>query len=114
MERRGVRRKRLRVRVHVEPGAVATYTGDVTAGGAFVHSARVHEPGTRVRVVVRLPEGPAEAHDVVRWARRVPTSFLPHVRGGMGIEFTWVSPELQEFLASKAPPSDRRTGAAAP
>ncbi len=105
MERRGVRRKRLRVRVQVEPGAVATYTGDVTQGGVFVYSARVHEPGTKVRVVVRLPQGPAEAQGVVRWAKRVPTAFMAHVRGGMGIEFTWVSPGLREFLAGKADPA---------
>ncbi len=103
MERRKVRRKRLRVRVHVEPGAVATFTGDVTEGGVFVYSARVLEPGTRVRVVVRLPQGPTEARGVVRWAKRVPGSFLAHVRGGMGIEFTWVSPELAAFLGEAAP-----------
>lgn len=102
MDRRRNRRKKHRLSVRLEPGSVSSVTGDLTPEGLFVYSARVHKPGTRVRVVLRLAAGAdAEAHGVVRWARRVPTQFLAHVRGGMGIEFTWISPELQAYLEAE-------------
>ncbi len=103
MERRRGRRRRVRVRVRAEPGAVTTVSGDIGGGGIFVYSARVHEPGTPVRLSVHLPEGEAEALGVVRWAKRVPPALLAHTKGGMGIEFTWVSPALQEFLCPSQP-----------
>ncbi len=103
MERRRAKRKRLRIRVQVEPGTVATFTGDLTPTGVFLYSARVHAPGTPVRIVLRLPQGPAEARGVVRWAKRVPSALLSHVRGGMGVEFTWISAELAAFLGETAP-----------
>jgi len=98
MERRKIRRKRIRFRISLDPGAWTAFTGDLTPGGLFVSSARVHPPGTRVRLVVRLPDGDAHGEGVVRWAKRVPAAFLSHVRGGMGIQFTGLSPALQAFL----------------
>jgi hypothetical protein len=92
------------VRVSVEPGSVTSLTGDVGPGGIFVRSARVLRPGTPVRIVVQLPGGLAKAAGVVRWAKRIPVQFLSHVRGGMGIEFTWRSPELEAFLDDAAEP----------
>jgi hypothetical protein len=93
------------MRVSLEPGSVTSVTGDLSLGGIFVHSARVLKPGTQVRVVVQLPMGPARAEGVVRWAKRVPPQFLGHVRGGMGLEFTWCSPELEAFLNDGVEPA---------
>lgn len=87
------------MRVSLEPGSVTSVTGDLSPGGIFVHSARILDPGTRVRVVIQLPHGLARAEGVVRWAKRVPAQLLGHVRGGVGIEFTWLSPELAAFLS---------------
>jgi hypothetical protein len=98
-ERRRAQRRRRRLRVSLEPGSVTSVTGDLSSGGIFVHSARILHPGTEVRVVVQLPQGLARAEGVVRWAKRVPTQLLGHVRGGIGIEFTWVSAELAAFLS---------------
>ncbi|MHB8763816.1 MAG: PilZ domain-containing protein [Deferrisomatales bacterium] len=99
MERRRGRRKRVRIRVHLEPGGVTSMTGDVSPGGVFLYSARVHRPGSSVRLLLHLPDGrEGEAEGVVAWARRVPPEFLSHVRGGMGVQFTWLSPELSAYF----------------
>jgi hypothetical protein len=82
----------------MEPGGITSITGDVGPGGVFLFSARVHKPGTRVRLVVRTPGGLADAHGIVRWARRVPGQLMAHARGGMGIEFTWISSNLRAYL----------------
>lgn len=108
MDRRRIRRKRQRVTVQLEPGGITSMTGDLSAGGLFLYSVRVHRPGTRVRLVARLPNGVAEAEGVVRWAKRVPPNFLNHVKGGMGIQFTWLSPEFQAYFEE----SERRAVAA--
>ena len=69
MEKRRLRRKRVRLRVNMEPGGVTSMTGDLTEGGLFMYSARVHKPGTRVHLVVRLPgQLSAEASGVVTWS----------------------------------------------
>ena len=78
-------------------------TGDVSPEGAFVYSHRVLGPGSRVRVVVELPSGPAEAEGIVRWAKRVPASLGSLARGGMGIEFTRISEELRAHLENTCP-----------
>ena len=87
----------------MEPGRITSYTGDLSRGGVFVYSTRVHRPGTRVRVVLRTPNGPLPVTGVVRWAKRVPAHFLQHVRGGMGVEFTDLTPELQLYLEQALP-----------
>ncbi|GAB4268983.1 MAG: PilZ domain-containing protein [Deferrisomatales bacterium] len=102
MDRRARRRRRTRLRINVDPGGVSSFTGDLSPGGVFVYAARVHRPGTAVRLVLRLPAGAAGAEGVVRWAKRVPAPLLNHIRGGMGIEFTWVSPELEAFLGGES------------
>jgi len=98
LEKRDNRRKRIRLTVSAEPGSIRAYTADVSPGGLFLVSAKVFPPGTRVRLMVRTPEGPALGVGVVRWAKRVPPSLLQNIKGGMGIEFTWISPELQALL----------------
>jgi hypothetical protein len=69
----------------------------------FVHSTRVHKPGTLVRVVLRTPDGPLTVAGIVRWAKRVPPQFFQHVKGGMGIEFTECPPELSAYLDAAVP-----------
>ncbi len=104
MDRRGSRRKRVRLRVRVDPGGMSTTTGDVGPGGIFVYAARVHRPGTRIRLVVRLPDGSvAEAEAEVRWARRVPPGLVAHARGGMGLAFLKLDPGLARYLAEHFP-----------
>ena len=98
MNRRKGRRKRTRVPIGMEPGGITSYSGDLSCNGLFIYSARVHRPGTRVRVVLRTPGGTLSVAGVVRWAKRVPTQYLQHIKGGMGIEFTEFPPELLAYL----------------
>lgn len=98
MDRRDNRRHRVRLSLRMQPGDVASSTGDLSVSGVFVRSARVLAPGTVVRLVVNTPAGPAWAEGVVRWAKRVPPHLLAHVHGGMGVELTRVSPELRDYL----------------
>jgi len=98
MNRRETSRSRRRLRVRLEPGTINSVTGDLGAGGAFVYSHRVLKPGTALRFQVQLPDGKAEAEGIVRWAKRVPSQLTAVARGGMGIEFTWVSDELRAYL----------------
>lgn len=108
MEKRGDRRRRVRLTVSVEPGSIRAHTADLSSGGLFVVSAKILRPGTRVRLMVRTPEGPALGVGVVRWAKRVPTSLIRTTRGGMGIEFTWMSPELREMVEQSIQPVTAR------
>lgn len=98
MEKRRSRRHRVRIGVRVEPGLLASSTADVSATGLFLRSARVLAPGTPVSLALLTPFGPAWAEGVVRWGKRVPQGLLPYTRGGIGIEFTRLSPELARYL----------------
>lgn len=98
MEKRDNRRKKIRLTVVAEPGSIRAVTADISQTGIFLICAKVFPPGTRVRVMVRSGDALALGVGVVRWAKRVPTGMLAHAKGGMGIEFTWISPELQQVL----------------
>lgn len=93
-----MRRKRLRLTLVAEPGSIRAYTGDVSSGGLFIVSTKVLPPGTRVRLKIQTEEGPALGIGTVKWAKRVPTQLIRDSKGGMGIEFTWLSPELQKII----------------
>ncbi|MDF1552669.1 MAG: PilZ domain-containing protein [Deferrisomatales bacterium] len=103
MNRRRGHRQRTRISIAMDPGGITSYSGDVSCTGVFVYSSRVHRPGTRVRVVLRTPGGPVTVPGVVRWAKRVPPQFLQQVRGGMGVEFTSMPPELFAYLNAVLP-----------
>lgn len=81
-----------------EPGSIKAYTGDVSHGGLFIVTTKVLPPGTRVRLNVQSKEGPALGVGVVKWAKRVPTMIIRDAKGGMGIEFTWMSSELKKLI----------------
>lgn len=103
MERRRVDRKRLRLRVRMEPGALTAITEDVSSTGLFLRSARVFQAGTPVELTIFLPDGSVEANGVIRWARRVPVQLVRDIRGGMGIELSHAPTELRTYLT--APPA---------
>jgi uncharacterized protein (TIGR02266 family) len=107
VEKRGERRRRVRLTVQVEPGSIRAHSADLSSGGIFIVSAKILNPGTRVRLMVRTPEGPVLGVGVVRWAKRVPTSLIRTTRGGMGIEFTWMSPELRELVERSTNPAPK-------
>lgn len=98
MEKRDLSRKRLRLTIAAEPGSIRAYTGDLSSGGLFIVTTKVLPPGTRVRLKVQTEEGPALGIGVVKWAKRVPAQLIRDSKGGMGIEFTWLSPELQNLI----------------
>ncbi len=85
--------------VLAEPGSIRAYTADLSTHGLFLVTTKVFKPGTRVRLVVRTREGEnALGVGVVRWSKRVPPSLIRTAKGGMGIEFTWISPELKVLI----------------
>ncbi len=99
MEKRDNKRKRQRFLVRAEPGSVRAFTYDLSPTGLFLVSAKVFKPGTRVRLEVDDKSGElGMGVGVVRWAKSVPPSLIRYSRGGMGIEFTWISPELQKII----------------
>lgn len=98
MEKRDNKRKKLRLLVQADPGAFRAVTADISKTGMFLVSTKTFAPGTKVRLTIKTNDGVALGVGVVRWAKRVPQVLIRHARGGMGIEFTWVSPELQEVL----------------
>ena len=98
MEKRRAERRRLRVPVRLEPGGLTSSTGDLSTSGLFIRTARVFRPGSRVQIILITPEGPLSGWGVVRWAKRVPSDLLLHLKGGMGIELTGACPELRDYL----------------
>jgi Tfp pilus assembly protein PilZ len=101
VEKRDKRRKKVRLTVFAEPGSIRAYTADLGYGGIFLVTTKVHQPGSRIRLVVRDYEGKtALGVGVIRWSKRIPPSLIRATKGGMGVEFTWVSPELQALVDS--------------
>lgn len=98
MNKRELARRRVRMTLSAEPGEIRAYTGDISHGGLFIVTTKVLPPGTRVRLKVQSKEGPALGVGIVKWAKRVPAQLIRDARGGMGIEFTWLSPELKRLI----------------
>ncbi len=89
------RRSRLRLPVRrlvwVEPGGSWALTGDLSVGGAFLITARIRAPGTRLRLRFQTPTRTVRVEGVVRWVRPRADPTIPHAAAGMGVEF--VAPE---------------------
>lgn len=98
MEKRDNTRKRIRITLQAEPGSIRAYTSDLSRNGLFMVTTKVLPPGTRVRIKVQTESGPALGIGTVRWAKRVPPLIIRDTKGGMGVEFTWMSPELKELI----------------
>ncbi|PLX39922.1 MAG: hypothetical protein C0609_12800 [Deltaproteobacteria bacterium] len=99
MEKRGTNRKRLRLLVHAQPGDIRAYCGDISSTGLFLVSTKIHKPGTKIRLEISDKQGNISLGvGVVRWAKRVPSTLMRFSRGGMGVEFTWLSPEMKRMI----------------
>jgi Tfp pilus assembly protein PilZ len=99
VEKRDKRRKKVRFTVFAEPGSIRAHTADMGYGGIFLVTTKVYKPGSRIRVVVRAHDGTnALGVGIVRWSKRIPPALIRSAKGGMGVEFTWVSPELQSLV----------------
>jgi hypothetical protein len=100
MEKRDIKRKRVRLSLRAEPGNIKAYSGDLSETGIFIITTKVLRPGTRLRIIVNVDDGSALGVGIVRWAKRVPSQLIRNVgvKGGMGVEFTWVSTELRELI----------------
>ena len=62
--------------------------GDVSRGGAFVHTTELLDPGSRVLLELHLPNGSQiETIGRVAWTRRVLTQGAPQPDSGVGVEF---------------------------
>ncbi|MBI5442337.1 MAG: PilZ domain-containing protein [Deltaproteobacteria bacterium] len=86
-ERRGGKRRALRRRVRVDPGAIQALTADISAGGAFVITGRPPELGSPVNLIFSAAHGELRVHGRVRWVRRALDPESPERAAGMGIEF---------------------------
>ncbi len=100
MEKRDRTRKKVRITIQAEPGAIRGYTSDISRGGLFIVTTKLLQPGTRIRLKVATESGPALGIGTVKWAKRVPPQLIRDMRGGMGVEFTWLSPELKALVES--------------
>lgn len=86
-ERRWDRRRRRRARVLLDPGGAAAVTADLSLGGAFVLTAQLREPGTRLRLTFRGARGILQVDGVVRWVRAPRDRLFDAAPVGMGVEF---------------------------
>lgn len=104
-EKRDTRRRKVRLIVQTDPGSFRAVTVDISMTGLFLLTSKPQTPGTKVRLTFNTPSGLALGAGVVRWSKRVPPALLQHSKGGMGIEFTWISEELQIYLESIVNPA---------
>lgn len=101
MDKRDNTRRHVRIYLRAEPGEIRAFTGDLSRGGLFIVCTKTFPPGTRVRIQVDTPSGVALGVGTVKWAKRVPTQVMRDIKGGMGIEFTWLSSELKKLIEEK-------------
>lgn len=100
-DRRKWQRVGHRLQVRVEPGTFVANSGDLSRGGIFLVTHRVLPRGTRVRMMLQLPGGWAEAEGEVCWAG-------PYGDGqqrGIGIRFTWMSPKAAAYIGRQSAPN---------
>ena len=82
----------------LEPGAIRGTLQNISPGGVFLETDKLHRPGRSVSLIVSTAHGPAKAQGVVRW---VQVDTLSGAAAGMGIEFTEVTEELQSYLSTR-------------
>jgi uncharacterized protein (TIGR02266 family) len=101
----------LRVPVALETGGerLTATSVNLSLGGMFVESARLHAPGTEMLLEFTLPADHALAVLVrakVAWLNRPEARIKRDLPVGMGVEFTKMAPEAQNalglFLCSRA------------
>ncbi|MGI9591299.1 MAG: PilZ domain-containing protein [Myxococcota bacterium] len=74
-------------------------SGNISEGGAFVHTAEPLKPGRRVLVEFQLPDGaPIEAIGRIAWTKRVLAPDARDREAGVGIEFMGGVPEQLDEL----------------
>ena len=77
--------------------------GNVSRGGAFVRTAELLDPGSRVLLEFQLPNGSqVEAIGRVAWTKRVMSPEGPQVDSGVGVEFLGAAADqltaLEDFV----------------
>ncbi|MDF1552044.1 MAG: PilZ domain-containing protein [Deferrisomatales bacterium] len=82
----------------LDPGAIRGTLQNISPGGVFLQTDKLHVPGQSVRLIVSTAHGPAKAQGVVRWVR---ADTLSGAEAGMGIEFTEIAEELQSYLSAR-------------
>lgn len=93
-------RKRLQVRYGEEDPCRLAFTEDIHRRGLFLKTAQPLRPGTRLRLVLNLPNyGNATLRGQVRWARKVPGNLIRVAKGGMGICFLGIEQGSDAFKA---------------
>jgi uncharacterized protein (TIGR02266 family) len=78
-------------------GALELSGADLSAGGAFLVSEVLLEPGETLSLEFKIPgrNAPVRAGARVAWVRRFPS---PEQPAGMGIEFLRLSPQERDAL----------------
>jgi len=84
---RNRKRKRLKLHFGVEHPKRVAFTDDLSPKGLFITTAMPEKPGTILLLMIELPDGGVvKCQGQVRWARKVPQSFLRvAAKGGMGV-----------------------------
>ena len=74
---------------------------NVSIGGAFVCSEKLHPIGTELKIRFKLPQdsAPIEAEGKVVWTYTQPDSTASPNASGMGVQFTKIAQEDQNRIA---------------
>jgi hypothetical protein len=87
-------RKRISVNFGIKEVEKFGFTDDLNHAGLFIRSATVANPGVTIRIEIKQPEGLIAMLGEVKWAKKVPPSFLHKLKGGMGVQIkTFLSGE---------------------
>lgn len=82
--------KRVQLRFGVDEPTRIGFTEDVSREGLFIKTAHVLPPNTKIKIdIVTSDNNVIKVEGIVRWAKRVPPSFIQLVKkSGMGVMIT--------------------------
>lgn len=102
---RSGRRRTFLVEVRVDDGdGVYVYKArNLSLGGIFIDSPVPARPGTKLRVIFRLPGGRVDLSGVVRWNTDQAGGKVRYP--GMGVEFDELEPAARELLEAWLEPT---------
>ena len=83
-------KKRLKLRFGTDEPRRMAFTEDVSARGLFIITGQPEKPGTKLLLLIFLPEGKeVVASGRVQWAKKVPANLVRVAKkGGMGVRLS--------------------------
>ncbi len=87
-------RKRFSVHFGIDKADKFGFTDDINHDGLFIRSAVVAKPGVTIKIEIKAQQGLIAMLGEVCWAKKVPSSVLHKLKGGMGVQ-------IKSFLVGK-------------